>query len=170
MSRIHLYLVQLYSCTERGYENNRASSNRNTHVTCQENRTHIRISADRRGTARVAYRTVPALRQTWLQVCHGAWTWAEAVSIHKSPQEPAGNDLRARALEQTGGCVHQKLCERACGPRRNRCDQRRIDSSPGGVLNYVKHGGHRYWALGGSLCHLVGGVLEKRACGKGAEQ
>lgn len=83
---------------------------------------------------RFAYRTLQALRKTWLQVCRWPRPWPQILFIGQLPGQPTANGLRA-ANRSTQCCPsHRKLPPGPPDHRRNLRDQPRIATSPRGVL------------------------------------
>ncbi len=89
------------------------------------------------GVARFAPRALQALRQTGLQVCRGAWPWAEVLPLG----QPAGNDpafgLHSLRIPSSSAGVCDELSPGARCPQADLCHQPRAVAPTTAAVNPI---------------------------------
>ena len=91
--------------------------------------------AFRRGTPRLAHRTLQALRQTRLQMCPGPRAWPQVLSFGESPERTAGDGVCAPGPIRASRRISRQLPPDSPPPRRALRHQPRALAPPRGVLS-----------------------------------
>ena len=81
--------------------------------------------------ARLAHRTLQAVRTARVQVCARCRPWPEGLPVGQRPERAAGHGLRAAGASQQDRAVGRRLPADAGTPRRGRCDQPRAAATAG---------------------------------------
>jgi len=132
---IILKSVHSYNYSDISYEILTTQKKINRRIAPKKITLDQKFSAVRPGSSRIVNRAFFEMRKTQLQVCQRAWPWPQALSIHKSPQKPTGDVLRAQRLLSTGSEVIGRICTSTRNIGRNQCNQYRTNPTAGGVLN-----------------------------------
>lgn len=85
--------------------------------------------------ARLLDRALQALRETHLQMCAGAGTRPQVLSLGQSHRRATGDGLCAASRLRTRGAVSWQLSSRSRPPRGALCHQSRAPAPPRGLLN-----------------------------------
>jgi hypothetical protein len=84
--------------------------------------------------ARLAHRTLQALRQTWLQMRRRSRSWSQVLLIGEFSRPPAANGLRAAGQLRRRYRTPGELSPRSRDPRGDLRDQPRTIAPPRGAL------------------------------------
>jgi hypothetical protein len=89
--------------------------------------------------SRLLDRTLQTLRQSWLQVCSGSWSWAQVLFVHQPARRSTADGLRANAVHSTGLRVPPQLPASASNAGADLQSQSRVIAPPGEVLTFNGH-------------------------------
>lgn len=141
-----LLSVQFINYSDFSYENRATQKQNDKNPATKKGGIDQKFSAAPCCSARVANRTLFKMRQAKLQMCQGQRSWPKALSIYKSPQEPARDVLRAQRLLQTGSKIIGRICSGTRNSGRNQRYQCRINPPSRGLVNVSGSLFNRYWS------------------------
>ncbi len=146
---------QFYNYSDISYENGITQRQNTNRIATKKSAVDHKFSGTRRRSARIANRTVFAMRQAELQMCQGPWTRTETLSIDKSSQKPARDVLRVQRLLRKGPEIIGPICSGTRNFGRDQHHQCRTNPSARGVMNDHISLFYRYW----SYCSTSGQYL-----------
>ena len=144
--RNRLLSVQFINYSDFSYENRATQKQNDKNLATKKGGINQKFSAAPWCSARVAHRTLFKMRQAQLQMCKGQRTWPKALSIYKSPQEPARDVLRTQRLLQAGSKIIGRICSSTRNSGRNQRYQYRINPPTREVVNDSGSLFDRYWS------------------------
>lgn len=164
--RNRLLSVQFINYSDFSYENLATQKQNDKSLTTEKGDTNQKFSGAPWRSARVANRTLFKMRQTQLQMCQEQRTWPKALSIYKSPQEPARDVLRTQRLLQTGSKIIGRICRGTRNSGRNQRYQCRINPPTRGLVNDSGSLFNRHWSHRCTAGQCTSIPIEKRLnCG-----
>ena len=160
--RNRLLSVQFINYSDSSYENRATQKQNDKDPATKKGGINQKFSAAPWCSARVPNRTLFKMRQAELQMCQGQRSWPKALSIYKSPQEPARDVLRAQRLLQTGSKIIGRICSGTRNAGRGQRYQCRINPPTRGLVNDSGSLFNRYWSHRCTAGQCTSISIEKR--------